>query len=319
MLTDDGLLVVFFAQRRQEVWGKVIDTFVKTGFQITSAIPISTENENNVIARGKKSIYYSLIITVRKRKSSYEASVTQVRQEIRDAIKSRLQEFVQLDYNRGELLLASVGVALNVATKYSSITSFSKESVAKTALNYAREAAIDELTNREIKEILGESINLDREAELYIWTLRGGSRELDYQEFNQTIISLGINEEELIRKRLVIKQKGSSNVLIANALQRTDSIEEKGEDAIRGQSQVDWFHRFIRKYNQKKSITVFDEISSQSGLPRKFFVAFSKLLVYYGGRYKELSDDEFRIATEAVKNFDDVVGGKGVGLDEWFK
>jgi len=65
--------------------------------------------------------------------------------------------------------------------------------------------------------------------------LKGGTRELDNDEFNRLVKSSGVIEEELLRKGLVVKRGGKKvRMVVRDAFERAGEVE--GYDRIKGSS-----------------------------------------------------------------------------------
>ncbi|MGC9209552.1 MAG: DUF1156 domain-containing protein [Nitrososphaeria archaeon] len=292
-LTDDGLLVIFFAHRRNEIWEGVVDSFIRSGLRITMTTPISTENENNVIAQGKRSIYYSLIITARKRLENKVGTLEEVKKEVSERLKERLPELEQMYENQGKLMLAATGVALEVLTQYSEIKSFNMSNAAKTALEFAQEMLMHELIKKDWEKVNGSEPRLDRETEFYLYVLRGKSRKMDYDAFNQMVKASGVNEKLLFEKGLAKKE--GRWIEIVGVPERSNII---------GSSIIDWVHRLLFDYSVKPSVKLIDEYSAKSGLPQDVLLGVLRMINSYG-----LGDEEQKIVSKFLGAYKDIRGG----------
>ncbi|MFP3131009.1 MAG: DNA methylase [Nitrososphaeria archaeon] len=315
-LKDDGLLVLFYAHRSMEVWRSVADILWKVGFQITSAIPLSTENENNVIAQGKRNIYYSLVLTARKRREKLETTLGALEEEIEKEIRDRLEYVREFNYKQGELFLWAVGVALRVVTKYEKIESFSAESVASTALEYAQRVTLSVFLREDMKSVLGREINLDRETQFYLAVLKGGTRELDNDEFNRLVKSSGVIEDELLRKGLVVKRGGEkARMIVRDAFERAGEVE--GYDRIKGSSIIDEIHRCFVAFNRKPGFDVIEEHAKKAALPLPDFLGVIKMINYYCDLSKALSGAECVVSGRILDAEKRYLGTRGGNLDKW--
>ncbi len=291
-LADDGLLVIFFAQRRNEIWKGVVDSFIRNGLRITMTTPISTESENNVIAQGKRSIYYSLIITARKRLENKVGTLEEVKKEVSERLKERLPELEQMYANQGKLMLAATGVALEVLTQYSEIKSFNMSDVAKTALEFAQEMLLRELIKEDWKKVNGSEPRLDTETEFYLYVLRGKSRKMDYDTFNQMVKASGVSEKLLFEKGLAKKE--GKQIAIVGVPERSN---------ISGSSIIDWVHRLLFDYSIKPSVQLIDEYSARSGLPQNVLLGVMRLINHYG-----LGDEEQKLVSKFLGAYENIRG-----------
>ncbi|MGC8970021.1 MAG: DUF1156 domain-containing protein [Conexivisphaera sp.] len=312
-LEDDGLLVLFYAHRSVEVWEMVADLIWRSGFQITGALPISTENENNVIAQGKRSVYYSLVLTARRREENApEARESEVLEEIRRELEENRKRLNELDYDQGELYLWTVGVALRVLTRYSGVKSFTSRGVARTALEYAYEVGSRFFVDYDMEREIGRRLELDGETLFYLSVLRGGRRELDYSEFNQIAKSQGLNQDAMEAKGLVRRIPGKNvKIRVNDAFSRGPLVEKEGESAIKGNSAVDWLHRCILAFSARPSLSVVAEHARGAGLSVDDFLALAKMVRFYETR-NGLGDGEVAALGEILK-----YAKEYGGLDRW--
>ena len=310
LLDQDGLLVVFYAQKRPEIWEKIVNFFAETGFQITNALPLSTENENNVIAQGKNSVYYSLIITARKRdKNAPVTDLQRVKSDIREEIYSNLEKVERLDYKQGELFLWATGLALKHFTSYSKIQSFSTPDTARSALDSAQEAMMAALAEQQIRKYAGKKISVDGDTTFYILTLKNGKRELDTDDFNQSVKS-GLSEKALFEKKLVVKKSDGRKVRIYvnDAFSRNNAIEVEGVDGISGNAIIDYLHRAFINYSISPGLEKVDEEAKRAGMSVEDFVGLIRTIA---GLEKESGMDEeqeYKTAQMIVEAYDDVRG-----------
>jgi len=317
-LEDDGLLVLFYAHRSMDVWMSVADILWKVGFQITSAIPLFTENENNVIAQGKYHIYYSLVLTARKRRERLETTLGALEEEIEREIRGRLELVREFNYKQGELFLWAVGVALRVVTKYEKIESFSAESVASTALEHAQRVTLSMFLGEDMKSVLGREINLDRETQFYLAVLKGGTRELDSDEFNRFVKSSGVIEGELLRKGLVVKRGGKKvRMVVRDAFERAGEVE--GYDRIKGSSIIDEIHRCFVDFNRKPGFDVVEEHAKNAALSLPDFLGVVKMIDHYCHSAEALRGAECAVSGRILDAAKRYLGTRGGNLDKWLQ
>ena len=138
LLDDDGILVLFFAHKNPEAWYFVLDALRSSGFKITATFPLHTESTESVVARGKKSVYHSLIISARKRTQDKEGFLEDIIPEIERHILERASQLEEYGLKGSDLLVASIGVALEHLTEYSELKSYSGSVTAENAIDIAQ-------------------------------------------------------------------------------------------------------------------------------------------------------------------------------------
>ena len=65
--TQFNLAEVSYAHSKLKAWEFVVNALVDAGFQITATYPLITENTSSMMARGKASIFSSILLLARKR------------------------------------------------------------------------------------------------------------------------------------------------------------------------------------------------------------------------------------------------------------
>ena len=302
ILDDDGLFIAYFANKNPEVWKRVMEYYINAGFVITSAVPLSTENTNNVVSINKISIFYSLIITARKRKENKSGQIYQVKEEVKEKIRKKIQEFYEFGYNQGEMLQAAIGIALEVITSYSDIVSFNKKDATKTAIDFAQAFLIEELITTDLEKAGLKNHLPDPETIIYFNYLKS-ERQIDKDTFNQIIKALNISDSEMFKKNL-IKLK-DNNIYFNDAFERAKFVEENGEDPIIGNSNIDWIHRAIRMYVHAPKPEVILEISEVSGIPKEDLSKMLSIMHIYSP-----NDKECRLAGELSDVYERTYGSK---------
>ncbi|PMP75320.1 MAG: hypothetical protein C0180_01650 [Aciduliprofundum sp.] len=301
ILDEDGLFVAYFAHKDPEVWKRVMDSYINAGFVITSAIPLSTENINNIISIEKTNIFYSLIITARKRKEEKIGFLDDIKKEVKQKIKEKIPKFREFEYNQGEMLQASIGIALEVITSYSEIKSFKKEESTKTAIDLAQTFLVEELIEQDLEKYGIKDYPLDPETMIYFYALQN-NRYFNKDNFNQIVKALKADENEMFNKNLIELRKDS--IYFKNAFERADFDEENGKDTIEGNSVIDWIHRAVRMHDRKPRPETIVKISEISGIPRDIL---SKLMLVIRDHDK---GREGRVAGEMAKSYEEVYGPK---------
>ncbi|MEM2802520.1 MAG: DUF1156 domain-containing protein [Archaeoglobaceae archaeon] len=290
MLDDDGILVLFFAHKSPEAWYFVLEALRNAGFKITTTFPIHTESTENPIARGKKSVYHSLIISARKRKENKVGIMEEILPEIEQRIYQRAEELEKYGIRGSDLLVASMGVTLEVLTSYSDIKSYSGKITAKNAIEIAQTMMAKYITRKTIGE------EADSVTTFYVYSRLNGMDTMDYDTANQFIKSLGLDEEDLEKSKIIkIRRERSRKSVILQDYYRGDSdIEIAGYDTITGSSLIDWVHKALRAYTIQ-GMKGFDKVISESPYSRGAIIGVLKALA------KIREDPERQNDREAVK------------------
>ncbi|MFP3257116.1 MAG: DUF1156 domain-containing protein [Candidatus Nanopusillus acidilobi] len=287
-LNDNGILVLFFAHSNLEVWKKITQILYDSGFHITSAIPISTENEASVMARGKRSIYYSLIITLRKRVEYKETTYSSLLNEIRTEIDRQKNEIAELDYDQGELLLWSVGLGLRVLTKYQKIESFTQSNITSSIIDYVTELIQKVYLDEETKKLVGP-LPIDSLMYFYLSVLRDGSREIDTDKYNQLCKSFNLQPKDLEENKLVIimKNKGANRIKVNDSFSRAELLGNL--DKIAGSSVLDKIQKCIVESTMHPIYETVIKYAQESIWTVENFI-LALYIIYHFGKNLEMSN-----------------------------
>lgn len=297
LLDDDGILVLFFAHKSPEAWYFVLEALRQAGFNITATFPIHTESTESVVARGKKSIYHSLIITARKRKEEKTGIIEEILPEIEQKIYERADELEKYGLKGSDLLVAAMGVALEVLTSYSEIKSYSGKITAKNAIEIAQTVMARYIT----RKMIGEEA--DPVTTFYVYSRLNGMDTMDYDTANQFIKSLGLSEEDLEKSGLIkIEKKKSKKSVILQDYYRGDSnIEVAGYDTIKGNSLIDYIHKALRAYDIE-GMKGFDRVISEIPYSRKAVVGVLQALARIRLDASRQNDREANRAAEILEH-----------------
>ena len=198
MLTEEGILVMFFAHSSVDAWDFVVNALRKAGFWITSTWPIHTENPNNVLARGHASIMSSIIITARKRKEDKTGYIEEIQEEIERHLKKRLQEFWDYGLRGADLTVAAMGASLDILTQYSEIKSYTGELKVKDILKLVQRYVAQFILER----FVGNT-ELDGATAFYVYNRLNNLKQMPYDTANLIAKSLDIDLKDMEKKGLI--------------------------------------------------------------------------------------------------------------------
>ncbi len=198
-LTENGLVIMFFAHSSVEAWDFVINAMQKAGFRITATWPVHTESTANPLAQGKASIMSSIIIVARKRNSNRSGYIEEIQEELRDHIEKRLNEFWNYGLRGADLTVASMGATLDVITQYSDIKSYTGEMTIKDVLNLVQTNVARYVLNR----YMNNASSLDTPTAFYLYARLSGLDGMPFDTANMIAKSMDIDLKALEKEGLV--------------------------------------------------------------------------------------------------------------------
>jgi adenine-specific DNA methylase len=211
LLTDDGLLVMFFAHSSLEAWDFVINSLQKSGFRITATWPVHTENTSNPMAQGHASIMSSIVIVARKRKSDKSGYIEEIQEDVRTHLMKRLDEFWKYGLRGADLTVSAMGATLDIITQYSEIKSYTGEMQIKDVLELVQKYVAQYVLNRFMKNASG----LDAATSFYLYTRLSRLEGMPFDTANLIAKSMNV-DLKLFEKQGLIKtsKKGKAQGIV---------------------------------------------------------------------------------------------------------
>lgn len=218
MLTDDGMLVMFFAHSSIDAWDFVVNSLQRANFRITATWPIHTENPTNLLARGHASIMSSIIIVARKRVSEQSGYIEEIQEDVHDHLIKRLEEFWNNGLKGADLTVAAMGATLDIITQYSEIKSYTGEMKIKDVLKLVQGYVAEYVLNRYIEHSSG----LDAATSFYLYSKLSQLDKMPYDTANLIAKSINVDLKIFQDHGLVALSKSgrSKGVMLLNYAER---------------------------------------------------------------------------------------------------
>lgn len=294
MLTDNGILVMYFAHSSVKAWDFVVNALRKANFRITATWPIHTESPNNPIARDKASILSSIVIVARKRFEDKKGYIEEIKVDMEVHLRKRLQEFWDYGLRGADITVAAMGASLDILTQYSEIKSYTGEMTVKDILELVELYVVEYI----LEKFLKDSESLDSTTRFYVYCRLS---ELDGMSFDTA---------NLISKSLHIDLKSLESAGIIN------SITKGRNKGIK-----------LLKYDERENIEVktlidavqFSMLAYEKGGIREFESVLADVPYTQGEIYNilesfkhlESGDSEKQIAMQILGKSGDMIPEKG--------
>ena len=116
-LTDDGRLVVVFANKQPKAWETLVSALIRAGFVVTASWPIQTERESKVAGGARLSS--SIWLVCKKRPASARPGWDgRVLADMRENITGRLHDFWDAGIRGPDFVWAATGPALEAFSRH---------------------------------------------------------------------------------------------------------------------------------------------------------------------------------------------------------
>jgi len=199
ILTDDGILVMYFAHSSVDAWDFVVNALRNAGFKISATWPIHTEFKGSLITQGHASIMSSIIIVARKRKEEKTGYIEEIREDVETHLRKRLQEFWDYGLRGADLTVSAMGATLDILTQYSEIKSYTGEMTIKDVLELVQSYVAQFV----LEKFIGRAEGLDGATAFYAYCRLSELDGMPFDTANLISKSLNLNLKELERNGIV--------------------------------------------------------------------------------------------------------------------
>lgn len=124
VLKDDGLLTLMFTHKEQGAWETLTRSLIEAGWTITASFPVESEAAASLHQRDMAAAASSIFITCRKRERTHKEPAMWtglggrgVQRQVTDAVQNALEEFVALNLNPVDEMVACYGRTLHVLSR----------------------------------------------------------------------------------------------------------------------------------------------------------------------------------------------------------
>lgn len=206
VLRDDGVMTIMFTHKKVEAWDTMAQALLDAGFMITASWPIHTESEHSLHHAKKNAAASTILLVCRKRPSEQKTSWwDEVQTKVDDEVRMRAEEFESKGLRGQDTFIACFGPALQVISENWPVKRKDGTVIRPDeALDRARTTVSSWFMDR-IAE--GKAAELDVSTRFYIlaWYLFR-AREFRYDEARKLGLSLNVEVEDLIRRKLLSKK-----------------------------------------------------------------------------------------------------------------
>ncbi|MFO0339758.1 MAG: DUF1156 domain-containing protein, partial [Acidobacteriota bacterium] len=118
-LSDDGRMVVVFANKQPDAWEALVSAIIRAGFVVDGSWPIQTERETRMRAYASAALASSVWLVCKKRPETARPGWDNtVLSEMTERIQVRLREFWDAGVRGPDFVWAATGPALEVFSKH---------------------------------------------------------------------------------------------------------------------------------------------------------------------------------------------------------
>jgi putative DNA methylase len=257
VLRPGAPLVCVYAHKTSAGWSVLVEALRGSGFAVTEAWPIDTENVSRQRSKDSAALATSIFLVARKRETVMTANYEEsVRPELEEIVGERVQTLWDLGISGADLVIACVGAGLRAFTRYSKVEYANGEEVpAERFLAEVESVVLDAILTRLAKTAGADGndtslVGVDVATRFYVlWRYTYQMAELESGEAivfaNGTHVELDGLHGLAARSCALVEKKGGKYHLLDYS-QRGDN-SELGMPSGDGQPAplIDTLHRLL--------------------------------------------------------------------------
>jgi putative DNA methylase len=213
-LKDNGISLTVFAHKSTEAWETLINGLLKANLIVTASWPLETERPGRLRAQGSAALASSIFIVCRKRKSEEEGYFNEIKDELKNKVKTKLDQFWEQGISGADFFISAIGPAVEVFGKYKRVMKLTGEEVSVAELlDLVREIVTEYSLHRILKgKHMGQ---VDEETNFYLlWRWAYNGLDVPYDDGRKLSQALGTEIDELLSKKNILQKKGVKVTLL---------------------------------------------------------------------------------------------------------
>jgi putative DNA methylase len=198
VLKPGAPLVCVYAHKTTLGWSSLVESLRRAQFSVTEAWPLDTEMPERVVGQGTSSLASSIFLVARRRDGNEVGEVALVRGELDSVIDERLDTLTAAGVAGSDLIIATIGAALQPFTRYASVELPNGEELPTTAF-------LEEVQSRVLAAVLrkvhglGNGVGtIDPATRYYVLSRYSyGYGKVDFDEANNLARTAGLELDDL--------------------------------------------------------------------------------------------------------------------------
>jgi adenine-specific DNA methylase len=251
-----GPVVVMFTHRSLSAWEELLECLMDAGLYATASFPVHTEMDVALGVMGKGSVKSTIILCCRKRLRDEVGWIHELRQELREELRRRMEGFWQAGLRGANFFIAAMGPAIEVFGRHSRVLRPDGGQV--TVREWLEE--VHRLVADYAIERLDGLGAVDPPTRFYVlWRWAYGNGVLEFDDARKLAIGVGAEIDGLLRASLLA---GGDRVVAPIALERYDVDQARrvaqalAEGRERDRPLVDFVHLALALWHRAEMETL---------------------------------------------------------------
>ena len=224
VLKPGAPLVCVYAHKTTLGWSSLVEALRRAGFSITEAWPLDTEMPERSVGQGTSSLASSIFLVARSREGAEVGEASVVRGELEGVIDERLERLTNAGVTGSDLIIATIGAALQPFTRYASVELPNGDELpTQTFLEEAQSRVLSAVL-RKVHGLTGAVGAIDPATRYYVLSRYSyGYAKVPFDEANNLARTAGLELHDL--------QHGSAPLAtIAKGTVELHDFQTRGED-----------------------------------------------------------------------------------------
>jgi putative DNA methylase len=198
VLKPGAPLVCVYAHKTTLGWSSLVEALRRAHFAITEAWPLDTQKTNRPVGQDTASLASAIFLAARRRDRDEIGEVSVVRGELDSVIEARLERLMAAGVTGSDLIIATIGAALQPFTRYASVELPNGDELPAATF-------LEEVQGRVLAAVLhkvhgfGEGVDaIDPATRYYVLSRYSyGYGKVDFDEANNLARTAGLELEDL--------------------------------------------------------------------------------------------------------------------------
>jgi len=254
ILTEDGVMVVWFTHKEADAWDALGTAMMDAGFAIEASWPVSTQPQASLHHAKKNSAKSTVMLVCRKRPTDSDGVFFEdIEADLRVAAKQAVAKFEkEVGVGGVDLLLSTYGPTLSViASNWPVLSSESDEDghARRVRPEEALTIARQEVARIRMRRLVGHEATFDAATDFWLlaWeTFR--ARTFPYDEARKLALGVGYDSDQAAANQLIKKNPGDVN--LKRPTDRGPLLRRRMDDSGRFVSTIDAVHHMLNVYQE---------------------------------------------------------------------
>ncbi|MBO9352261.1 MAG: DUF1156 domain-containing protein, partial [Thermomicrobium sp.] len=269
VLKPEGIAVIVFAHQSTDAWETVIRALLEAELYMTASWPIDTEREGRLRAQESAALASSIYMVCRKRTTGQVGEYAQVRREVEQRVRERLQHFWDQGIRGADFFMSAIGPAVEAFGRYARVERLSGERVTVPELLQHVREVVARFALERILHHAAQAGSVDAPTRFYLlyrWTYNHA--RVPYDEARKLAQAVGVELASLTGSHgLVVRDK--EDVRVPTPIERAkDSRFLKRESFT---SMIDALHAACVLWSQNAQTALEDLLSTTHGSNEAFW------------------------------------------------